>query len=110
MSDQQRITLDASCRVRYNPNCPGGGKPHHSAEDGARVLVSVINHPGDHTVCGNYKGAPWATIMPPEGGLGVGRYFRPDELEVLAPGAIDPTPADYAERRARLRARMELPC
>src|SRR5690349_16042182 len=98
MSDNT-IAEGSWCRVHYNPNCPGGGKPHHPAEEGARVLVSPVNSPGDHSVRGNYQGAPWRTVMPPPGGLGIGRYFRPDELEVLPPGAIDPTSEDDAERR-----------
>jgi hypothetical protein len=105
MSD---LPLSEGCyaRVRLRPDCDGGGKPHHTAEDGARVLVTVID-PGDgHTACSNYKGLPWSTVRPPPGGLGVGRMFRPDELEVLAPNRIDPTEEEQAER-FRLRARCD---
>jgi hypothetical protein len=106
MSELLPVTEGCWARVRLHPDCDGGGKPHHPAEDGARVLVSIINNPGEHSVCGNYKGLPWSTVRPLPGGLGVGRYFRPDELEVLPPGQIDLTPEDYAERRERLRREM----
>src|SRR5438874_154762 len=98
-------------RVRLLPDCPGEErKPHHPAEDGARVFVTAVGNPGDHSAFGLYQGAPWRTVMPPPGGLGIGRHFRPDELEALPPDAIDPTPEDDAARRAKLRETMGLPC
>src|SRR5262249_40586020 len=102
------LTEGCYARVRLRPGCDGGHKPHHPAEDGARVKVTVID-PGDgHIVVGNYPGAPWRDpdVSPPPGGLGVGRYFQPDELEVLPPDRIDPTPEDEAERRERNRRAM----
>ncbi len=71
-----------------------------------RVKVTTLGTPGGHGVRGNYQGGPWSTATKPPGGLGVGRYFRPDELEVLPPDRIDPTPEDEAERRKRLRREM----
>ena len=100
-------------RVHYNPACPGyPGHPHHPAEEGTRVEITTVNGDLEHGHCirGNYKGAPWATAPSPPGGLGVGRSFRPDELEILPPGQIDLTPEDEAKRRAMLRARLGLPC
>jgi hypothetical protein len=99
-------------RVRYNPDCPGyPGHPHHPVEEGARVEITAVNGDLEHGHCirGNYKGAPWHRpgVPLPEGGLGVGRSFRPDELEVLPPGQIDPTPEDDARRRAELRAEFD---
>jgi hypothetical protein len=98
-------------RVRYDPNCPGyPGHPHHPAEEGARVKISLVNDTCEngHRVHGNYKGAPWSRwdVPNPERGLGVGRSFRPEELEILPPGQIDPTPEDYERRRAELRERL----
>jgi hypothetical protein len=72
------------CRVHYNRDCPGGGKPHHPAEEGARVRVSVAYTDGrDHPIVGLYQGRPWETMLPPPGGLGIGRAFESDELEVI---------------------------
>ena len=87
-------------RVHHNPDCPGyRGHPHHPAEDGTRVQVSVVDADGqDHPIVGLYQGAPWATVMPPEGGLGIGRRFEPDELEVLPDDAIDASPEEQRER------------
>ena len=112
-----KLPLTRGCwaRVRLQPDCPGdlhypgpGRKPHHPAEDGSRVHVSVINAEGDHCVVGNYQGAPWRDpdVPTPPGGLGIGRYFRPDELEVLTRETMDPTPEDLAERQAWLRERI----
>jgi hypothetical protein len=106
MSESLPLTEGCYARVRLRPGCDGGGKPHHPAEDGARVLVTVIDSTGGHCAVGNYKGLPWSTVRPPPGGLGVGRYFRPDELEVLPPDRFDPTPEEYAERSERLRRAM----
>ncbi len=67
------------------------------------MQVSAVYSGGrDHPIVGLYQGAPWRAVMPPDSGLGIGRYFRPDELEVLSDDAIDPTPADDPVRRARL--------
>lgn len=68
--------------VRLRPGCDGGRKPHHPAEDRCRVKVTTSGHPGDHSVFALYKGGGADVPMPP-GGLGVGRYFRPDELEPI---------------------------
>ena len=78
------------------PGCPGA---RH---------CPTMNAEGDHCVRGNYQGALWRDpdVFPPPGGLGVGRYFRPDELEVLWPGQTDPTPEDDARRRGRLRREL----
>lgn len=70
-------------RVRLLPNCPGDGRqPHHPAEQDVRVLVTAIDGEGDHSVFALYKGGG-ATVPQPAGGLGLGRYFRPDELEPI---------------------------
>ena len=87
MNEPPRITPGTWGHVHYNPACPGGRRPHHP-------------------ILGLYQGAPCQTAIPPEGGLGIGRYFRPNELEVLTPGASDPPPEDDAERPARLRESM----
>jgi hypothetical protein len=42
-----------------------------------------VDAAGDHRVFALYKGGSRAAAMPPPGGLGVGRYFRPDELEPI---------------------------
>jgi hypothetical protein len=41
---------------------------------------------GDHSVFVLYKGGSHNNVPRPEGGLGIGRYFRPDELvQILEP-------------------------
>ena len=101
MSD---LPLTEGCwaRVTLRPDCDGDGKPHHPAEHGARVLVSIGRDSAGHRIWGNYKGLPWSVVFPPSGGLGIGRHFAADDLEVLPPGRIDPTPEDDAERREML--------
>ena len=76
------ITPGTWARVRLHPDCPGDGRrPHHPAEEGCRVEVTTVDNDGDHIIfalfkgCGNYVGPR------PDGGLGIVRYFRPDELE-----------------------------
>jgi hypothetical protein len=77
------IRRDAPARVRLRPDCPGdGSRPHHPAEDGIRVSVTAVGEPGDHGVFAPYKGGGRANVPRPVGGLGLGRHFRPDELEV----------------------------
>jgi hypothetical protein len=73
-------------RVRLLPDCPGDGRrPHHSAEDTCRVEVTVVDRSdnGEHTVFAPSKGGRRNTLPTPPGGLGIGRYFRPDELEPI---------------------------
>jgi hypothetical protein len=86
MSDTIRENTWA--RVRLKPDCPGEpNKPHHPAEDTIRVEVTAVyeagGEHGDHHVFALFK-ANWLkqTPMPP-GGLGLGRFFRPDELELM---------------------------
>ena len=70
--------------VRLRPDCTGDGRrDHHPAEENSRVLVTVVDAAGDHSAFGLYKGGSRAAAMPPPGGLGIGRYFRPDELEPI---------------------------
>jgi hypothetical protein len=42
-----------------------------------------VGQSGDHSVFALYKGGSRAAVMPPPGGLGIGRSFRPDELEPI---------------------------
>ena len=79
------ITRGTWARVRLHPDCPGDGRrPHHPAEDGCRVEVTVVNRDkyGDHAAFALYKGGGCDVPGPP-GGRGLGRYFRPDELEAI---------------------------
>jgi hypothetical protein len=72
--------------VRLHDDCPGDGRrSHHPAEDGVRVEVTSVdrNDNGDHSVFALYRGGGRSNVPKPEGGLGLGRYFRPDELEVI---------------------------
>jgi len=55
------------------------------AEDGARVEVTVVDRDGDHSVFALFKGGGSYAGPRPDGGLGIGRYFRPDELEAIDP-------------------------
>ena len=82
MSD---ITPDTWARVRLHPDCPGDGRePRHPAEERCRVEVTTVGKPGDHSVFALYKGGGSSYRGPSRpGGLGIGRYFRPDELEVI---------------------------
>ena len=71
-------------RVRLHPDCPGDGRrPHHPTEDSCRVEVTVVDEDGDHSVFELYKGGGRSDVPRPLGGLGIGRYFRPDELEPI---------------------------
>ena len=71
-------------RVRLHSDCPGDGRrPHHPAEDGARVEVTTVNNHGDHSVFALFKGGGSYVGPCPDGGLGIGRSFRPDELEPI---------------------------
>jgi hypothetical protein len=49
-------------------------------EDAVRLLVAVVGFDGDHSVFGLYRGGSQNHVPRPDGGLGIGRYFRPDEL------------------------------
>ena len=79
------ITPGTWARVRLHPDCPGDGRrPHHPAEEGCRVEVTTIDNDGDDSAFALYKGHVREYVGPrPEGGLGIGRYFRPDELEPI---------------------------
>ena len=79
------ITPGTWARVRLHPDCPGDGRrPHHPAEEGCRVEVTVVDMDGDHSVFALYKGRVEEYVGPrSEGGLGIGRYFRPDQLEPI---------------------------
>jgi hypothetical protein len=83
------ITPGTWARVRLHPDCPGDGRrSHHPAEDGSRVEVTVVDDHknGDHHIFGLYKGGGGSYRGPrPPGGLGIGRSFKPDELEVIEP-------------------------
>ena len=76
------ITKGAWAIVRLNPDCPGNGRrPHHPAEDACRVRVAAGEQPGDHEVFARYEGGGQDGGPLPPGGLRLGRYLRPDELE-----------------------------
>ena len=79
------ITPGTWARVRLTPDCPGDGRrPHHPAEDGCRVQVTTVDNDADHGVFGLFKGRVGSYVGPrPDGGLGIGRCFRPDELEPI---------------------------
>jgi hypothetical protein len=47
--------------------------------------VNAIDKPGNHTVFVLFKGGGQSNVTRPDGGLGIGRYFRPDELEPIGP-------------------------
>ena len=65
-------------RVRLVAACPGDGRrPHHPSEQGCRVQVTSAGHDGDHSVFALYQDSE----------LGLGGYFRPDELEPIQPPA-----------------------
>jgi hypothetical protein len=81
MSDT--ITEGTWAIVRLRATCDGDGWPHHPAEDGARVMVTVADKDGDHSVFAVYKSRAWKNAPLPPGGLGIGRRFRPDELEPI---------------------------
>jgi hypothetical protein len=75
--------------VHLRPECPGDGRrPHHPAEDTIRVFVTVVyeagGEHGDHHVFGLYHSGSQIIVPHPPGGLGIGRYFRPDELETIS--------------------------
>jgi hypothetical protein len=44
------------------------------------VAYEVDEKCGDHNVFAPYKGGRQNNSPRPEGGLGIGRFFRPDEL------------------------------
>ena len=80
------FTEGSWARVRLLPDCPGDERqPHHPAEEGCRVQVSTTDKPGDHSIFALYKGGGSYVGPRPEGGLTLGRYFRPDELEPCPP-------------------------
>ena len=78
------ITPGTWARVRLHPDCPGDGqRPHHPAEENCRVEVTTVDNDGDHSVFALFKGGGSYVGPRPDGGLGIGRYFRPDELEPI---------------------------
>ena len=81
------ITRGTWARVRLHPDCPGDERrPHHPAEENCRVEVTAVNKAGEHSVFALYKGGGGTYVGPrPDGGLGIVRYFRPDELEPCDP-------------------------
>jgi hypothetical protein len=63
-------------RVRLAATCPGDGRePHRPAEQDCCVQVTSDGDDGDHSVFALYRDI----------GLGLGRNFRPDELEPIPP-------------------------
>jgi hypothetical protein len=72
-------------RVRLHRDCPGDSRPHHPAEENCRVEVTSVDNDGDHHVFALFKGGGNYVGPRPDGGLGIGRYFRPDELEPCDP-------------------------
>ena len=83
------ITPGTWALVCLHPDCPGDGRrPHHPSEADCRVEVTAVHgeHRGDHRVFALYKGGGGSYRGPSRpGGLGIGRYFRPDELEPIEP-------------------------
>jgi len=68
------ISEGAWARVRLRSDCPGDGRqPHRPAEQDCRVQITSGGHDGEHSVFVLYDDAR----------LGLGRYFRPDELELI---------------------------
>jgi len=46
--------------VRLRSDCSGDGRrAHDPAEDGARVMITVVDKPGDHPVFALYNGRLW---------------------------------------------------
>jgi hypothetical protein len=63
-------------RVRLRYDCPGDGhQPHHPAERDCLVQITSGGHDGAHSVFALFK----------DGRLGMGRYFKPDELVPIPP-------------------------
>jgi hypothetical protein len=80
------ITPGTWARVRLHPDCPGDDRrPHHPAEENCRVEVTAVNNDGDHSVLALYMSGGKSSMPHPPGGVGIGRYFRPDELEPCDP-------------------------
>jgi hypothetical protein len=78
------ITEGSRARVRLLPDCPGDGRrPHHPSEEQCRVEVTATDKDGDHSVFALYKGGGGYVGPGPDGGLGIGRNFQPDEQEVI---------------------------
>jgi hypothetical protein len=78
------ITPGTWARVRLRDNRPGDGhRLHHPAEDECGARVTAIDKSGDHTVFARYNGGRRSNGPRTEGGLGLGRHFRPDELEAI---------------------------
>jgi hypothetical protein len=70
-------------RVRLDPACNDPERRHHHpSEDQTRGLVTTTGKPGAHSVYILFKGGGTDVPTPPSG-LGIGRYFRPDELEPI---------------------------
>ena len=79
------ITPGTWARVRRHSDCLGDDRwPLHPAEENCRVEVTSVSGHGDHSVFALYKGGG-CDVPGPRGGLGIGRYFRPDELEPCDP-------------------------
>jgi len=78
MSDT--ITEGSWVRVRLDPACSGGGRPHNPHEDGLRAQVTVRDGSGDHTICVLFKSGKF---VPLGNHLPLGRHYRPDELEPI---------------------------
>jgi hypothetical protein len=77
------ITPGTWARVRLRADCIGDGRrPHHPAEENCRVKVTAVGKAGGHSVFALYNGGG-CDMSPPPGGLGIGRHFRPDELEPI---------------------------
>jgi hypothetical protein len=71
--------------VRPIAGCDGDGRPHHPADEDCRVNVTAVDRTedGELTVFALYKGGGAQGTPPPDGGLGLGPYSRPDELEPI---------------------------
>ena len=73
--------------VQLREHCESAPRPHRADEDGSRGEVTGTEHPGDHPLFVLFKGQHRPSRFPPDpprlGGLGIGRYYRLDEVEVI---------------------------
>jgi hypothetical protein len=71
-------------RVRLHPDCPGDNRqPHRPAEQDCLVQITLGGHDGEHNVFALFE----------DSRLGMGRYFRPDELvPISAPAGVSDVP------------------